>query len=178
MDENAKLAKRLTEVYAKLLGERQRLIQPPKYVTRLRADRQAYAAAADERLQRIAKIDSDIPHLKCVIIMLDPQCDVDQIKPKRPRALNNVSMPKGIVGTALEILKQATFPLAVSEIVQIMGERYDLDLSTVTERQRYYDAINHAFSKTSSEDLIEFPGDLPDNPHWRRKWYWKYSHPL
>lgn len=84
-------------------------------------------------------------------------------------------MKNGIAGTAMDIVREADEPLAPAEIVQIMGERFDLDLSTVQERQRYYDAINQAFAGTYRDYLIEHPGDLPDNPGWRRRWTWRFA---
>lgn len=176
MDEDAKLALRLTKIYARMLGERKRLLTPPAYVTRLIPDRRAYEAAEPDRQRRIAEIEDGLPHLAHVIQMLDPGFDETQVKPVRPRKANNVPMPNGISGTALDIVRERQGqPLAAAQIVQIMGARYDLDLSTVAERQRYYNAINGAFAGTYRGDLDEHPGDIPDNPGWRRKWAWKHA---
>lgn len=176
MDEDSKLALRLTQVYARLLGERQRLETPPKYVTRLIPDRLAYEAAAPERKRRFQQIEEALPHLEYVIGMLDPAFSASNVISVRPKKAHDTSLPNGISGTALDILRELKGPLAPAEIVQIMGARYGLDLSTVPERQRYYDAINGAFSGTYREYLVEHPSDLPDNPGWRRKWAWK--HPM
>lgn len=174
MDEDAKLALRLTKIYAKLLGERERLLKPPKYITRLISERRAYEAAQAERDQRAGEIDAALPHLAYVIQMLDPLADLNKVKPIRPKALNRVEMPNGISGTAMDIVREADEPLAPSEIVDIMGYQFGLDLSSVRERQRYYDAINQAFAGTFRDDLIEHPGHLPDNPGWRRRWSWRH----
>ena len=177
MDEDAKLALRLTKVYAKLLGERERLVKPPKYITRLIPERRAYEAAQADRDQRVVEIDNALPHLAYVIQMLDPLVDLNKVKPIRPRALNRVEMPNGISGTAMDIVREADRPLAPSEIVDIMGEQFGLDLSSVRERQRYYDAINQTFAGTFRDDLIEHPSHLPDNPGWRRRWSWRHRLP-
>ena len=174
MDEEAKLALRLTRIYAKLLGERERLLKPPKYVTHLKPERQAYEATQADRDQRVVEIEAALPHLAYVIQMLDPLVDLNKVKPVRPKALNRVAMPNGISGTAMDIVRSSDEPLATSEIVDIMGEQFGLDLSSVTERQRYYDAINQAFAGTFRDDLIEHPGHLPDNPGWRRRWSWRH----
>ena len=84
-------------------------------------------------------------------------------------------MPNGISGTAMDIVRETDRPLAPAEIVQIMGERFGLDLSTVGERQRHYDAINQAFAGTFRDDLIEHPSELPDNPGYRRRWSWRHK---
>ena len=175
MDENTKLALRLTKIYAKLLGERDRIENPPKYITRLVPDRLAYEAATPERQERLRFIAESLPHLSYVIKMLDPDFDeasIDMIHPMRP---NNLPLPNGISGTAMDIVREAGEPLAPADIVRIMGEHFDLDLSTVGERQRYYDAINHAFAGSFADDLIEHPGTLPDNPGYRRRWSWKHK---
>ena len=174
MVEDAKLALRLTKLYAKLLGERERLVKPPKYITRLIPKRRAYEAAHAYRDQRVREIDSALPHLAYVIQMLDPRVDFDKVKPVRPKALNRVELPNGISGTAMDIVRAAEEPLALSEIVDIMGEQFGLDLSSSRERQRYYDAINQAFAGTFRDDLIEHPGHLPGNPNWRRRWSWRH----
>lgn len=175
MDEDAKLAVRLTKIYAKLLGERDHLIAPATYLTRLIPERAAHDAEAPIRAQRLAEIDEALPHVAYVIGMLDASFDEKQVKPLRPRRPNRVPMPNGIAGTALDIVRECTEPLATAEIVQIMGERYGLDLSTVRERQRYYNSINAAFVGTYRDDLVEHPGHLPDNPGWRRRWSWRHA---
>ena len=174
MDENAKLAIRLSRIYARLVGERERLTAPPKYVTRLIPEREAYEAAQPERQARLAEIDEALPHLAYVIQLLDPTHDISGVKPVRPKSPNRVDMSNGISGTAMDIVREIDEPLAVSEIVDIMGERFGLDLSSVRERQRYYDAINQAFAGTFRDDLIEHPGHLPENPGWRRRWSWRH----
>lgn len=174
MDENAKLAIRLSRIYARLLGERERLIAPPKYLTRLIPEMEAYEAAQPERQARIAEIEDALPHLAYVVQVLDPTCDLSGVKPVRPKMPNRVDMPNGISGTAMDIVREIDEPLAVCEIVDIMGERFGLDLSSVRERQRYYDAINQAFAGTFRDDLIEHSGHLPENPSWRRRWSWKH----
>ncbi|WP_312686541.1 hypothetical protein, partial [Brevundimonas nasdae] len=93
MDEEAKLALRLTRIFAKLLGERERLLKPPKYVTRLIPERQAYEATQADRDQRVVEIEAALPHLAYVIQMLDPLVDLNKVKPVRPKALNRVAMP-------------------------------------------------------------------------------------
>lgn len=174
MDENAKLARRLTQIYAKLLGERERLRSPPKYLRRLIPERTAYDAAAPERQRRLAEIDDALPHLIYVVRLLDPAFNEGDVKPVRPKSPHRVPMSSGIAGTAMDIVREADEPLAPAEIVQIMGERFDLDLSTVGERQRHYDAINQAFVGTYRDDLIEHPGELPENPGYRRRWSWRH----
>ena len=175
MDENAKLAGRLTQVYAKLLGERERLISPPKYLRRLIPDRAALDETASARAARLAEIEEALPHLVYVVKLLNPTFIETSVKPIRPKSSNKVPMKNGIAGTAMDIVREADTPLAPAEIVQIMGERFGLDLSTVREKQRYYDAINQAFAGTYREDLIEHPGQLSDNPGWRRRWSWRFS---
>lgn len=174
MDENVKLAVRLSRVYARLLGERERLMTPPKYLTRLIPEREAYEAAQPERQARLVEIEDALPHVAYVVRLLDPAHDVAGMKPVRPKVPNRVDVPNGISGTAMDIVREIDAPLAVSEIVDIMGERFGLDLSSVRERQRYYDAINQAFAGTFREDLIEHPGHLPENPGWRRRWSWRH----
>lgn len=175
MDENVKLARRLTQIYAKLLGERERLLSPPKYLRRLIPERAAFDEAAPEREKRIAEIGETLVHLAHVVRMLDPTFDEAAVKPVRPKVQRDVPMPNGISGSALDIIRDADEPLAPSEIVEIMGERFGLDLSTPAKRQRYYDAINQAFSGYYKDDLIEHPSELPDNPGWRRRWSWKHK---
>lgn len=175
MDENAKLALRLTKIYAKLLGEQERLASPPKYLRRLIPERAAYDAAEPERAKRLAQIEDAVPHLVQVISFLDPAFDKADVTPIRPKTPQRVPMPNGISGTAMDIVRESGRILAPAEIVQIMGERFGLDLSTVGERQRYYDAINQAFVGTFRDDLIEHPSELPDNPGYRRRWSWRHK---
>jgi hypothetical protein len=177
MNEDTKLALRLTRTYAKLHGERERLVKPPKYVTRLIPDRQAHEEAESDRQQRVREIDEALPHLAYVIQMLNPLVDLEQVKPIRPKALHRAEMPNGISGTAMDIVREAVEPLATYEIVDIMGEQFGLDLSSSRERQRYYNTINTAFARTFRDDLIEHPGHLPDNPGWRRLWSWRHRRP-
>lgn len=179
-DENVNLARRLGAVYAKLLGERERLLTPPKYVTRSVADKRAYEAEEGVRHARVAEIEAALPHFIYVLKALDPEIDERQIRPIRPKRRNHAPMPNGIAGTAMDIVREAHTPLAPSEIVAIMGERFDLNLSTVRERQRYYDAINHAFMGSYRHDLIQHPGlgaETDADPGWRRRWSWKHSAP-
>lgn len=174
MDENTKLAGRLAKVYGRLLGEREWLLAPPKYLTRLKADRTAFQTAAPERQRRLADIEMALSHFAPVIAMLDPALDLTSVRPIKPKSQHRVPLPNGIAGTAMDILRETGDTLTPAEIVRVMGERYGLDLSTVQERQRYYDAINQAFAGTYREHLIEHPGELPDNPGYRRRWSWRY----
>lgn len=177
MDEDSKLALRLTRIHAKLRGERERLVRPPKHVTRLIPDRQAHEDAEEDRQARVGEIDEALPHLAYVIQMLDPLVDLEKVKPVRPKALNKAEMPNGISGTAMDIVREAVEPLTIYEIVDIMGERYGLDLSLSRQRQRYYNTINTVFGRTFKDDLIEHPGHLPDNPQWARRWSWAHRQP-
>src|SRR5690606_33822006 len=107
MDENIRLARRLTQVYAKLLGERERLLSPPKYLRRLIPDRAAFDEAAPERTARLAEIEEALPHLVFVVKLLDPAFDEATVKPIRPKSPNRAPMENGISGTAMDIVRDA-----------------------------------------------------------------------
>lgn len=158
MDEKLRLAGRMATIYAKLLGELEWLRKPPKSLTRLTSDKEAYRADTPERKRRRAEIEEALPHVAFVIGMLDPSREVTSIKPIRPRRPNSGLPPGGIAGAAMRVLQDAAAPLSIARIVTIIGKRYDLDLSDVPQRQKYHTAVNNALIPRFKDDLVEYPG--------------------
>jgi hypothetical protein len=158
MEENLRLAGRMAMIYAKLLGELEWLRKPPKRLTRLAPDREAYRAGVPDRERRRAEIEEALPHVAFVIVMLDPTREVTTIKPIRPRQPNSGLPPGGVAGAAMRVLRDATVPMSIAKIVTVIGKRYDLDLSNVPQRQKYHTAVNNALFPRFKDDLIEYPG--------------------
>lgn len=166
MNEEEKLAIRLGKIHGQMLGELERLDNPPKRLLRLIPDRQAYEAAAPAREERRSAIVEALPHLAYVVKMLNPDWDDTAAKPIRPREANRGIPPQGVAGTAMDIIKETTWPLTIAEIVDLLGERFGYDLSTVAERQRYHTAVSNGLMHTYREDLVEHPGS-PTRWSWR-----------
>lgn len=167
MNENQRLAGRMAKLYAKLLGELERLQEPPKRLLRLIPDREAFAAAAPEREKRCAEIEEALPHVAFVVAMLDPSWDRASVEAIRPREPNRGSPSEGISGAAMDALRDAVEPLSIAEIVAIIGERFGWDLTSVPERQRYHTAVNNGLMHSFREDMIKHPG-YPTRWSWRQ----------
>lgn len=166
MQEDERLAVRLAKIYGQMLGELERLKSPPKRLLRLIPHREAYEAAAPARDERCAAITEALPHLAYVVKMLSPDWDQAAAKPIRPRQPNRGIPPQGVAGAAMDIVKDFGRPLTIAEIVDLVGERFGYDLSTVAERQRYHTAVNNGLMSTFRQDLIEHPG-YPTRWSWR-----------
>ena len=148
----------LISEYAKLLGEIRRIEKPPKYETRLKADRERFLAEAPEREARRKQIHEGLPHLAYVIRMFEPEWDEAAVKPIRPRAANSGLPPEGIGGAAMDILREATEPLTIAEVVDIIAERNGFVLDTVDLRQKYHTAVNHQIKSTYEPFVRRIPG--------------------
>lgn len=152
------LSAALARHYAKLLGELIRLQQPPKYETRLIADRAEFAAAEADRASLMAQIETDLPHLAHVIRMFDPQWDETSVKPVRPRA--QISKLGGITfaGAAIEILRDTQSPLSIREIVFAISEHYGVDVSNSDSYQKVHTAVNNGLKSTYKHVIISHDG--------------------
>jgi hypothetical protein len=160
--EDKALAIRLTRVYAKLLGERDRIDNPPKRLTRLIPDREAYSGEAAARSMRRDEIEVSLVHLGYVIKMLDPQwfpSDVVAIKPNSGRGRRP---PGGWIGAALDCLRDSGEAMTVAEIVSWIAHKHDYDVSTVALRQKYHTAVNNS--------LVRFRGSLIKTEGYPTRW--------
>lgn len=155
--EDKALSIRLTRVYAKLLGERSRIDNPPRRVTRLIPDRQAFDNEAPERALRREEIEVSLLHLRHVIKMLDPEWSSSDVVPIKPNAGRGRRPPGGWIGAALDCLREAGTPMTVAEIVTWIAEKHDFDVSTVEFRQKYHTAVNNSLMRFR-DNLIELKG--------------------
>ena len=166
MNEEERLGVRLAKIYCRMLGELERLEHPPKRLVRLIPDREAYEAAAPERAARREVILEALPHVAYVVKMLNSAWDQSAAEPIRPKEPRRGIPPQGVAGAALDILKEATQPLTIAEIVEMLGESFGYDLTTVAERQRYHTAVNNGLMNIYRQDLVEHPGS-PTRWSWR-----------
>lgn len=155
------LKKALIAEYAKLLGELKRIQAPPKYETRLKPDRDRFLAEAPQREARQRQIREGLPHLAYVIRMFEPEWDEADVKPVRPRAANSGLPPQGIGGAAMDILREASEPLTIAEIVDLIANKNGFVLDTVELRQKYHTAVNNQIKKTYKSFIRRISGN-PD----------------
>lgn len=152
------LKKALISEYAKLRGELLRIEKPPKYETRLKLDRDRFLAEAPQREARRQQIHEGLPHLAYVIRMFEPGWDDTTVKPIRPRAANTGLPPEGIGGAAMDILREASEPLTIAEIVDLIADKNGFVLDTVDLRQKYHTAVNNQIKKTYQPFVRRIPG--------------------
>lgn len=153
--EDKRLAIRLTAVYAKLLGERARIDCPPRRVTRLIPDQDAYREAAPARQVRRSEIEASLHHLSHVIRMLDSEWSEGDVVPIRPRQAAGRRPPGGWGGAALDVLRDVGVAMTIAEIVDVIATKYDFDVSTVSLRQQYHTAVNNALARYRENLIFE-----------------------
>lgn len=152
----------LKREYAKLLGELQRLQKPPKYETRLVADRIKYEAGEAQRAGRAGQIASDLPHLAHVIHMFDPLWDEHQVKPLRPNVGRKGLLPSiSYAGAAMDILRETDGAYTIGEMVKLIAERYDVDVASSAAYQKVHTAVNNGL-KGSYREYIKSVGGRPE----------------
>jgi hypothetical protein len=141
----------LKRLYGKLLGERARILQPPKRLLRLKADRESYAAQEGERSARLSEIETALPHVAFVIKMLDPGWDATTAKITRPNERREGIPAQGFASAAMGVLWDAARPLTIAEIAQTIADDSDVALVDVPTRQRYHTAVNNSLMTFRSE---------------------------
>lgn len=151
----------LEKLYRKLLGERDRILCPPKRARRLDADRVAYDAGAEQRVIRLTEIEEALPHVAYVIKLYQPDWRESDVKPIRPKADWSNLPPNGWTAAAVDVLREAKSPLTIAEIVVMVGDRYDLDLSTVQLRQKAHTSVNNGL-KRSFGHVVTRHGGRPE----------------
>lgn len=144
----------LKRLHRKLLGELEHLRKPPNGRVVLIPTMEELQARQNERRQRAAQISTDLMHVEHVILMLEPEWEPHFSKPIRPRRVREGLPPQGFVGSALNILRESPGPLTIAEIVAIMAERYDLDITTVAQRQRIHTAVNNPLMGAYRDALV------------------------
>ena len=151
----------LEKLYRTLLGERERIVKPPKRVRRLEADRVADDAGAEQRASRLKEIDEALPHIAFVLKLYRPEWLESDVRPIRPKADWSNLPPNGWSAAAVDVLRETNEPLTIAEIVALVGDRYDVDLSTVPLRQRAHTSVNHGL-KRSFGHLLRRHGGRPE----------------
>jgi len=168
---DAWLREALKRHYGKLLGELHRIEKPPKYETRLISDRERYASEEGERVRRAAQIKEDLPHLAHVVRMFDPAWSEEETKPIRPNA-GRKGLPRSttVGGAAMDIIREADRGFTIGELVLLVAERYDLDVSTSDAYQKLHTTVNNGLKATYRSYVRSLGGkperfaraDLPD----------------
>ena len=100
-------------------------------------------AGAEQRANRLREIDEALPHVAFVLKLYQPDWREEEAKPIRPKADWSNRPPNGWTAAALDVLRDASAPLTIAEIVAIAGDRYDVDLSTVALRQMAHTTVNN-----------------------------------
>lgn len=146
----------LKRFYGHLLGELARIHAPPKRVRRLDRDRQLFDSEAEARKERRQYIEESLPHLAYVITMYDPSCDPTLTRPIRPRGQRSLLPHGAIAEAAMDILREEAGKafLTIADIVEEIGLRYSLDLSTSEAYQKLHTAVNNALMKTYRKFLV------------------------
>lgn len=147
-------------MYGKLLGELRSIEVPTKRTNWRIVTERAYAEGKPERDRRKAAILEALGHIAYVARLLDPKWDAEQVKPIRPHSTHAPKPPSGWRGAAFEVLRRADEPLTIREIVDQIGDRYHIDLSTVAERQRIHTAVTNGLKRASGELTV-----TPDQPN-------------
>lgn len=138
-----RLLSALTTKYRELLGELAWIENPPKRMQRA-AERERHEAGAAMRAARADQIKEALPHLAHVIRMYDPEWDAAAVLPIRPKAKKAGLPPQGIPAAVFDVLRDNLGRrLTVAEIVDAIADKHDLDVSTVSARQKLHTAVNH-----------------------------------
>lgn len=148
----------LEKLYRQYLGERERITNPPKRLRRLEADRVADDANAQARANRLIEIDEALPHIAYVLRIYKPDWSEADVRPIRPKAEWSALPTNGWTAAAVDVLRQADEPLSIAEIVSIVGDQNDLDLTTVAARQKAHTSVNNGIKRSFGHLLERFPG--------------------
>ena len=146
----------LKKLYQRYLGELARIEAPPKSMNRKWRGRDEYLEAAPARAARADQIREALPHLAYVIRIFDPTWDPLTAKPIQPSRRHD-DRPRPSIGwsrAALMVLREADEPLTIAEIVSVICDRYDIDISTVEESQRCHTAVNNPLMATYKHQLV------------------------
>lgn len=148
----------LKRLYGRWLGELEWIEAPPKTMRRPSRRRDKFLDEAPLRAARADEIRRGLPCIAYVIAIYDPDWRPEMAKAIRPsakRAANQApGPPQGWTAAALDVLREADTPLSMAEIVEEIGERYDLDLGDVAERQRRHTAVNNGLRRAHSARLV------------------------
>lgn len=151
----------LDKLYRSLLGERDRITNPPKRLRRLEADRLADDAGAEQRAKRLLEINEALPHIAFVLKLYQPDWSEGQAKPIRPKADWSNLPPNGWTAAAVDVLRETNDPLTIAEVIEVIGTRFDVDLSTVPLRQKAHATVNAAL-KRSFGHVLKSHGGRPE----------------
>lgn len=148
----------LDKLYRSLLGERDRITNPPKRLRRLEADRLADDAGADQRAKRLVEIDEALPHIAFVLKLYQADWSEEHAKPIRPKADWSNLPPNGWTAAAVDVLRETSEPLTIADIIEVIGNRYDVDLTTVVLRQKAHATVNTALKRSFGHVLRRHGG--------------------
>lgn len=149
MTENAVVPRTLIKLYRRLLGELNWIEAPPKTMERAWRGGRAFKEGALERAERAIEIREHLVHIAYVIRLYIPDWDSATAEPIRPHSKQSVAPPGGWGEATLDVLRETEEPLAISEIIAAICERYEIDYSSVKLREQYRPVINGVLKRLS-----------------------------
>lgn len=127
----------LQSLYGHLAGELHWIENPPKSMMLKWRGRDGFLAGTEEREARAQQIREVLPHLVCVIKLLDDQWAPEMAKLVRPKKAWGIVPAIGWAEAALRVLREAEDYLSVSEMLDAIVEEHDeVDLAEVGARRR------------------------------------------
>lgn len=146
----------LTKLYRRYLGELLWLEAPPKSMNRKWRGGREFLEDAPTRAARADHIREALPHIAFVIGIYEPTWHAASAEPIQPSVSHSARPrpPTGWTGAALAVLKDSDEALTIAEIVAVICERYDIDISTVAERQRCHTAVNNPLMRRHRHLLV------------------------
>ncbi|MFN3574586.1 MAG: hypothetical protein ACK4TR_13755 [Phenylobacterium sp.] len=148
------LLRQLETEYAKMLGELEWIENPPKRMMRA-AEREAFQAGQDDRRRRAEQLREALPHFEYVIRMYEPNWEASAVGPIRPKQKRTGLLPQGSRAAVMDALHQKPGERqTVAEIVDVIAERYDLDVSTVSARQKLHTLVHKCLAYDTSGEIL------------------------
>lgn len=149
------LVHQLKGFYGRWAGELRYIENPPKSMGRKWRGRDAFEAAADERLQRAEHLREALPHIEYVIRLIEPEWRPEMAKLVRPSRGMGQRPPIGWAEAGLNVLEEATGYMTVGEMVEEIADRYDeVDLAPVGARQNAAIALSATLLRTYRHLLV------------------------
>jgi hypothetical protein len=151
----------LETLYRRLLGEQRRESSPPKRAMSSTKGGKSREEKAAERKARVEAIEVDLGHIAHVIRLYEPFWTPDSLQPIRPMAQRR-SKPRGGWGlVALGILREIEEPVSIQDLTAAIADRWDIDISSPSERQRCRNSVSKALNTTYRNSVMIVEGDPP-----------------